>query len=134
MIDLNAPYEIPETVIHAVIDGAVSMINLNTKTSYVLNASGTAIWGWMQQGASVKTILKTITGSGTTDIHDTATQVMSFLDELVKEGLIARSDAPPAQIPLSFASTDYPTDSPPSVRVWDGVVRRHAAVERHLHS
>lgn len=128
MIDLNAAYQIPEVVAHSVIDDAVSMINLDTKTCYVLNAPGTAIWGWMQQGASVKTILKTIADGVTIDVLDMVTQVISFMDELLGEGLIARSDAPPAVIPLSFANADYPTDTPPNVRVWDGVVRRHAAV------
>jgi Coenzyme PQQ synthesis protein D (PqqD) len=129
MIHLESSYDIPTHVIHAEIGDGISMINLDTKKGYVLNPSGVGIWKWLQHGASVKAILTIMADSMPIDGRELATQVTSFIDDLVEEGLITQRDSIANKSSLSFSNADNRAYAPPSVQIWDGVRRVHEPVK-----
>ena len=79
-------------VIHETVDGEAVIVNLETGTYYMLKDIGERIWAAIARGASMRDILTEIRASSQgTDGHLEDT-VSAFLDELVREGLIAPSD------------------------------------------
>ena len=78
-------------VIHETVDGEAVIVNLETGTYYMLKDTGERIWAAIARGASVPDILTEIDAAYQGAGRHPEDAVSAFLDELVQEGLIARS-------------------------------------------
>lgn len=79
-------------VIHETVDGEAVIVNLETGTYYMLKDTGERIWAAIDRGASVPDILTELGTSYRGPGRHLEDTVSAFLDELVREGLIAPSD------------------------------------------
>jgi hypothetical protein len=95
-------------VIHETVDGEAVIVNLETGTYYMLKDTGERIWAAMVRGRSVPDILTEIGASYQGPGRQLEDTVSGFLDELVREGLIAPSDergeSPSSAGPLTSAA------------------------------
>jgi len=85
-----------ERVTHQNIDGEVIAIHFDTGIYYSLPGSAAIIWDYLVEGATAEEITDSFTGQPS-DAVDT---IMTFLDQLVSEGLVeARREGSPRPEP-----------------------------------
>lgn len=81
-------------VIHETIDGEVVIVNLETGHYYMLKGTGERIWAAVGRGASVADILGELGGSAGDGGDGREGAVSTFVEELVREGLIVPAEEP----------------------------------------
>lgn len=79
-------------VIHETIDAEVVIVNLETGNYYMVKGTGERIWAAVARVASVADILGELGGSDEGGGDDREGAVSTFLEELVREGLIVPSE------------------------------------------
>jgi hypothetical protein len=82
-------------VMHELIEGEVIIINLVSGTYYSVRGSGAEIWQLVQDGEEVsgEEIVEALSSVFECSRAELESQVMQFLDELLREGLVAEVDS-----------------------------------------
>jgi hypothetical protein len=69
-------------------DGEIVMMSLDTSRYYNLGKTGSAIWGMIEAPATVEGIVSNLTEQYQVSQAQCEAEVIAFLEELRKEGLI----------------------------------------------
>jgi Coenzyme PQQ synthesis protein D (PqqD) len=96
---LNSP-----NVIAEVIDGEAILVDLRSGNYFSIQGNGALLWEAIAQGASLETIASQIVDAFDLDRAAAEETVVSFSNELEREGLIVamESDQPHPEPPLDF--------------------------------
>jgi len=81
-------FEIPENVIHEVVDGETMLVRLDTGNYYNMNATGGQIWALIERGASKNQIVSSFAERYTMDSGDLEEPIDTFIKYLIVEELI----------------------------------------------
>ncbi|KIL52972.1 lasso peptide biosynthesis PqqD family chaperone [Jeotgalibacillus campisalis] len=74
-------------------DGEIVMLSIENGKYYNLGDIGGAIWGKIEKPVAISTLIHELISEYEVDASECEQQVMSFLDQLGKENLIAITDA-----------------------------------------
>jgi hypothetical protein len=94
----NTHFRINEAqAVQEVFDGEVLAINLETGTYYSMPGLSAEVWAWLIRGVPLGTIARTLNEICDDDPRIIAAQIDDFVAKLEEQGLIAPSEAPPAE-------------------------------------
>ncbi len=101
-------------VAHELIEGEAILINFTTGSYFSLEGTGAAVWQCLQAGpVSTVTLSAALAAGHTLQPAEVEQAVASVLEELEREGLIARTDAAAAELPPADTSGPF---TPPTLR------------------
>lgn len=80
-------------VVHEILDGEAVIIDFNTGNYYSLDDVGTAIWSFIQQGASLSEILEGLAGRYEGERAKMESGLRNFLADLKRENLIVAANS-----------------------------------------
>ena len=105
---IAAPAVISETM-----DGEAIIVNLDSGAYYSLRGVGAEIWGLLQEGTALETVISWVTGRYTGAPQSMAADVTALVATLIDEQLLTPGNAPVAAPALTL--NPPPADRPPFV-------------------
>jgi len=81
-------FEIPENIIHEVMDGETLLVRLDSGNYYSMNVSGGQVWALIEQGASKSQIVSFLAEGYGVEERQIEASVETFLKYLIVEELI----------------------------------------------
>ncbi len=83
-------FERTDAVLHADLDDAIAMMNIETGEYYNLNPAGSRIWTLLETPMSMTAICETLLAEFDVSAGDCRTQTAAFLSDLLGLGVVRR--------------------------------------------
>jgi hypothetical protein len=84
-------FERTDSVLHADLDDAIAMMNIETGEYYNLNPAGSRIWTLLETPMSLKAICEALVAEFDVSIEDCRTQTAAFLNDLLRLTMVRRA-------------------------------------------
>ena len=89
---MTSYFRVKNSIVHEKFDDETVIVNLDSGCYYNLHSMGDTIWAWAAAGYSQSQIVTLVGQCYEGDAAEMAASVASFLESLVSEALLARTD------------------------------------------
>ena len=91
-LDFSASFQIPESTLFQVSDGAAVLLSLEKETYFTLDEVGTRIWEVLQTEKTIQETFELLLAEYEVESEELRSDLVSFLSELLQSGLIVYRD------------------------------------------
>ena len=92
-LSLDSRLAVSPDVVSQELEGELVILSLDRAEYYGLNPTGTRVWQWMTQGASIGTMADRLADAHRVDTERARNDVLALAQSLLAEGLATLADA-----------------------------------------